>query len=79
MIVAAAAQLHSAADAAFALHRAGVEISARHVQRIAREIGGELAQQRDHQAAQQRRRELPARVAAVPEPAGADVCGEHGR
>ena len=75
MIVEAAARLHSAADAAFALRLAGVEISSRHVQRIAREIGGELAQQRDHQAAQHRRRQLPARVAAVPEVVAVEVDG----
>ncbi len=74
-IVAAAARFPSAADAAFALHLAGVEISARHVHRIAREIGAELAQQRDHQAAQHRRRELPARVAAVPEVVAVEVDG----
>jgi hypothetical protein len=75
MISEAAARLHSAADAAFALGLAGVEISSRHVQRIAAEIGAEMAQQRDHKAAQYRRRELPARVAAAPEVVAVEVDG----
>jgi len=74
-ITEAAARLHSFADASFALHLAGVEISSRHVQRIAREIGAAWAQQRDHKAAQQRRRELPVRVAATPEVAAVEVDG----
>jgi hypothetical protein len=75
MIAEADAQLHSSADAAFALHLAGVEISARHVQRIAAEIGAEMAQQRDTKAAQRRRRELPARVATGPEVVAVEVDG----
>lgn len=74
-IAEAAARLPSAAAAAFALHLAGVEISSRHVQRIAAAIGTELAQQRDHKAAQQRRRQLPARVAAPPEVVAVEVDG----
>jgi hypothetical protein len=75
MIAEAAARLHSAADAAFALHLAGVQISSRHVQRLGVEIGTELAAQRDQKAAQYRRRELPARVAAVPEVVAVEVDG----
>jgi hypothetical protein len=75
MIAEATARLQSAADAAFALHLAGVEISSRHVQRIAAEIGAEMAEQRDHKATQHRRRELPARVAAVPEVVAVEVDG----
>src|SRR5262249_15778185 len=67
--------LHSFADASFALHLAGVEISSRHVQRIALEGGGELARQRDHKTAQQRRRELPVRVATVPEVVAVEIDG----
>jgi len=75
MIVEAAARLKSATDAAFALHLAGVEISSRHVQRIAQEVGDELAQLRDHKVFQQRRRELPVRVATTPEAVAVEVDG----
>jgi hypothetical protein len=76
-IAEAAARLHSAADASFALQLAGVEISSRHVQRLAAELGDELAQQRDQKAAQQRRRTLPVRVVAVPEVVAVEVDGGH--
>jgi hypothetical protein len=75
MIAEAAARLQSAADAAFALHLAGVEISSRHVQRIACEIGGEMAKQRDDKAVEHRRRQLPARVASTPEVVAVEVDG----
>ena len=75
MIAAADAKLHSAADASFALHLAGVEISSRHVQRIALEIGAEMARQRDDKAVQHRRRELSPRVAAAPEVVAVEVDG----
>ena len=75
MIVEAAARLQSAADAAFALHLAGVEICSRHVQRIAAEVGAEMAGQRDRKAVQHRRRELPARVAEPPEVVAVEVDG----
>jgi hypothetical protein len=71
----AAAQRHSFADASFALRLAGVAISSRHVQRIAVERGGERARERDHKAAQQRRRALPARVAAPPKVVAVEVDG----
>src|SRR5262249_44739083 len=75
MIVEAAGGLDSFADAAFALHLAGLEISPRHVGRLAHEIGGELARQRDDQAIRRRRRQLPARVAAPPAVAAVEVDG----
>jgi hypothetical protein len=75
MIAEADARLHSGADAAFALHLAGVEISSRHVQRIAAEIGAEMAKERDHKAVQHRRRELSARVAATPAVVAVEVDG----
>lgn len=75
LIAEAAARLPSAADASFALHLAGVEISSRHVQRIAGELGAEMAQQRDHKAVQHRRRELAARVATAPEVVAVEVDG----
>ena len=75
MIAEAAARLHSFADAAFALKLAGVEISSRHVQRIASEIGTELARKRDEKAAQRRHRKLPIRVATPPEVVAVEVDG----
>jgi len=75
MIAEADARLHAAADAAFALHLAGVEISSRHVQRIAAEIGAAMAKERDDKAVQHRRRQLPVRVAATPEVAAVEVDG----
>jgi hypothetical protein len=75
MIAEAAARLQSAADAAFALHLADVEISSRHLQRIAGEIGAEMARQRDNKATQHRRRELPVRVASTPEVVAVEVDG----
>lgn len=52
----------SFADAAFALHLAGIEISSRQVQRIAVEIGTELVRQRDRKVWLRRHRQLPPRV-----------------
>jgi hypothetical protein len=75
MITEAAARLRSFADAAFALHLAGVEISPRHVGRIACEIGNELVCQRDAKVLQRRRRQLPPRVAAPPEVVAVEVDG----
>lgn len=75
MIAEAAARLHSFADAAFALDLADVPISSRHVQRLATEIGTELAKQRDEKVARRRRRELPVRVAAAPEVVAVEVDG----
>jgi hypothetical protein len=75
MICQAAGRLQSCADAAFALELAGVQISSRHVQRIASEVGAEMAHQRDEKVAQRRRRELPVRVAATPEAVAVEVDG----
>lgn len=77
MIAEADARLPSSAHAAVALELADVEISSRHVQRIALEIGGEMSKDRDHKTAQQRRRELPVRVATTPEVVAAEVDGGH--
>jgi len=71
----AMAKLHSAEAAAFALGLAGVQISPRQLQRIAAHLGAEMAFHRDKKAAQQRRRELPVRVAAVPEVVAVEVDG----
>jgi len=75
IIVEAAGRLPSFADAAFALHLAGVDISPRHVGRLAHEIGGEMAQKRDDKAVAHRRRQLPVRVAAAPEVVAVEVDG----
>jgi hypothetical protein len=75
MICQAAGRLQSCADAAFALDLAEVKISARHVQRVASEVGAEMARERDEKVARQRRRELPVRVAAVPDAVAAEVDG----
>jgi hypothetical protein len=75
IIVEAAGRLSSFADAAFALHLAGVEISPRHLGPLAHEIGSEMAQKRDDKAIAHRRRQLPARVAATPEGVAVEVDG----
>jgi hypothetical protein len=75
MICTAAGRLQSCADAAFALDLADVKISSRHVQRIASEIGSEMANKRDEKVVQRRRRELSVRVAATPEAVAVEVDG----
>jgi hypothetical protein len=75
MISEAAGRLQSYDDAAYALGLAQVKISSRHVQRIASEIGSQLATRRDEKVVQQRRRELPVRVAAIPEAVAVEVDG----
>jgi hypothetical protein len=74
-IVTAGARLHSFADAAFALGLCGLSISARHVQQLTQEVGTDLAQARDEQAQQRRRRELSPRVARTPEVVAVEVDG----
>lgn len=74
-IVEASARLCSFADASFALHLAGVEISSRQVQRIAVEIGSELARQRDRKVLLRRRRQLPPRVPVTPAVVAVEVDG----
>jgi hypothetical protein len=74
-IVTAGARLHSFADAAFALELSGLSISARHVQQLTQEVGTDLAQARDAQAQQRRRRELSPRVATTPEVVAVEVDG----
>jgi hypothetical protein len=75
MIVEAAGKLQSFPHASYALHLAGVEISARHVERLTHEIGRELAQKRDEKAIRRRRRQLPERVATPPQVAAVEVDG----
>lgn len=75
MVSQAMAQLHSAEAAAFALDLADIKITSRHVQRLAKQLGAELIEQRDHKVAQHRRRELPVRVAAPPRVVAVEVDG----
>ncbi|QJW96985.1 hypothetical protein FTUN_4545 [Frigoriglobus tundricola] len=75
MVAEAMGQLRSAEQATFALKLAKIPISSRHVQRLAQEIGNEMAHQRDDQVIQQRRRELPVRVSATPEVVAVEVDG----
>ena len=75
-LVTLAGQLPSAACAATALNPvADVQISSRHVQRLTQEVGTDLAQRRDEQAVQQRRRQLKPRVAEAPPVAVVEVDG----
>jgi hypothetical protein len=54
---------------------ADVTISSRHVQRVAKEVGDELIDQRDRQVVSRRRRELPVRVAVTPEVVACELDG----
>jgi hypothetical protein len=75
MIAEAMGQLHSAEQATCALRLAKIPISSRHVQRIAQEIGNEMACRRDEKVIQQRRRELPVRMSVTPEVVAVEVDG----
>ncbi len=74
-IVTAAARLDSFADAAFAVGLTGLSISPRHVQQLTQEVGTDLARQRDAQAVQRRRRQLPPRVAQTPQAVVVEIDG----
>jgi hypothetical protein len=75
-LVTLAGQLPSAACAATAMNTvADVQISGRHMQRLTLEVGTDLAQRRDAQAVQQRRRQLEPCVAAAPPVAVVEVDG----
>jgi hypothetical protein len=74
--VEAAARLKSFQEASLALGLLeGLEISPRHVGRLAGMIGSELAQQRDKDTCQHRQRQLPPQVASVPPLAVTEVDG----
>jgi hypothetical protein len=75
LIAQAAGEFASFADAAKALHLAGLSISGRHVGRVAHEIGAELVAQRDEKAVKRRQRLLPPRVSAPPPVAAVEVDG----
>jgi hypothetical protein len=74
--VALAGQLPSAEQAALAVRTAAdVQISGRHLQRLAQEVGADLARLRDEQAARRRRRQLAPRVQGPPPVAVVEVDG----
>jgi hypothetical protein len=75
MLAEAMGQLHSDTQATFALNLARIKISRSQVQRIAKQLGNELAQQRDAKVVQQRRRQLPTRVSVTPEVVEVEVDG----
>lgn len=77
LVAKAMGRLNSAAQATFALHLAGIDISCSQVQRIARQLGQEMASQRDEAALQHRRRQRPVRVAVTPEVVVVEVDGGH--
>ena len=75
-IVEASGSLKSFAQAARAAHLfAGLDISGRHVGRLAHQIGAELAQRRDEDAVKHRQRQLPPRVVTAPALAVVEVDG----
>ena len=75
-IVTLAGQLNSFEQASKALGvAAGLDISARHIGRLANEVGAELARLRDVNAVKQRRRQLPPEVADAPALAVIEVDG----
>jgi hypothetical protein len=53
----------------------GLSISPRHVQHLTQEVGVDLARQRDAQAVQRRRRQLPPRVAQTPAAVVVEIDG----
>src|SRR5262249_43727351 len=74
LVVLLAARLGSFARAALALAQTGLPISAQHVRTLARQVGGELVEQRDRKA-DQNRNNVPARVAAPPQVVAVEVDG----
>lgn len=68
-------QLHSDTQATFALNWAKIPISRSQVQRIAKQLGSEMAWQRDDKVVQRRRRELPVRVSVTPEVVAVELDG----
>jgi hypothetical protein len=75
LLAEAAGKLKSFADASFAAHLAGLDISPRHLGRLVHEIGDEMAKRRDEKVILRRRRRLPARVATPPEVVAVEVDG----
>jgi hypothetical protein len=54
---------------------AGIDISESQVRRLAHEVGAELIEQRDRKVIEHRRRQLPARVAVIPDAVAVEVDG----
>lgn len=74
-IVTAAARFSSFRDATYAIRMAKVDISESQVRRLAHEVGQELIDTRDRKVVEQRRRQLPARTAVIPEAVVVEVDG----
>lgn len=74
-IVAATARFSSFRDATDAVRMAGIVISESQVRRLAHEVGAELIEQRDRKVIEHRRRQLPTRVAVIPETVAVEVDG----
>jgi hypothetical protein len=72
-ITEAAANLGSYADAAWSVRAGGIPISDRQLERIAVEIGTQMAQQRDKKA--ERPRQVPVRVPTPPQAVAVEVDG----
>lgn len=68
-------RLDSDTQATFAINLAGIKISRSQVQRIAKQLGTELARERDAKVVQRRHRELAVRVPVTPEVVAAEVDG----
>jgi hypothetical protein len=75
MIAEAVGKLHSDAQAATALQLAKIPISLSQIQRIARQVGQEMIQERDKKVELRRKRQLPVRVDVTPEVVAVEVDG----
>ena len=53
----------------------GIDISESQVRRLAHEVGAELIEQRDRKVIEHRRRQLPTRVAVIPDAVAVEVDG----
>jgi hypothetical protein len=74
-IITAAARFSSFRDATFAIQMAKIAIGESQVRRLAHEVGQELIAARDRKVIEQRRRQLPARTAVIPEAVVVEVDG----
>jgi hypothetical protein len=74
-IVTATARFSSFRDATYAVQMAGIAISESQVRRLAHELGRELIDERDRKVIEQRRRQLAARTAVIPEAVVVEVDG----
>jgi len=74
-LVTATARFASFREATYAVQLAGIDSSESQVRRLAHEVGRELVDERDRKAVEQRRRQLPARTAVIPEAVVVEVDG----